>query len=93
MRRIIALTAVLAMAVIAANAPAKADDEWFNRHDYNHDTRWNWKEFRRAHYQYVKEHPNEAHWNDRRLRQEFNHCDHDHDGYVHCDEVRRFHNW
>ena len=94
MRRMIALAATIALAVITVNAPAKADEEdWFKRHDYDHDARWNYKEFRKAHYQWYKAHPNEARWNERRLHEEFNRCDLDHDGYVHCDEVRGVHHW
>jgi Ca2+-binding EF-hand superfamily protein len=94
MRGKITLAAALALVVLAVSAPAKADhDEWFNKYDRDHDGRWTYKEFRSAHYKWLKEHPGERHCSEHDLHGYFNKYDRDHDGYVHCDEVRDFHHW
>jgi hypothetical protein len=93
MRKKYFLLAALALTLMNANTPARADDPWFHKWDHNHDNRWDWNEFRKAHYDWWKAHHEGPRLTDRQLREEFSRFDRDHDGYVKCEEVRDFHHW
>jgi Ca2+-binding EF-hand superfamily protein len=80
---------VLGLAIIS---PAFADN-WFEHHDSDHDGRWNYNEFRDAHNNWYNAHHGARAYNDRDLRGQFRHYDHDHNGYVTQQEVQPFHRW
>jgi len=93
MRSKITLLAALVIAIGSISGPARADDEWFEKWDHNHDRKWSWDEFRRAQYRWWKEHRDEHRCNDKELREHFKELDRDHDGYLYPDDVRSFHHW
>lgn len=73
--------------------PAQANEPWFDKWDHNHDNRWNWNEFRQAHYDYWRHHRDERRMTDAELRAEFNRMAGEHHTWVGPDDVRTWHHW
>ena len=85
---------LLALASVAFALPALADfGVSFHRYDYDHDGRWNYREFADANHEYYRQHPRTVIMNDDGLRREFRHVDRDNDGLVRVEEVRHYHDW
>ncbi len=84
---LLALTACL-----FTTSPSFAD-EFFKKYDKNHDGHWDYTEFRRAHNEYVKRHPDQGLLNDEELRAEFGRRAYNPRGFVHESGVKDFHNW
>lgn len=86
--------AILALAFGALALPALADINLsFGRHDYNHDGRWSYNEFRDANVDYYHHHHGVQILGDRELRHEFRRLDRDNNGYVGVEEIRTYHDW
>jgi hypothetical protein len=77
----------------ALQAPARADEVWFNRYDINHDGRWTFDDFARANTGYYSIHTTEAPMARIELRRRFDTYAVAHPGYVTREEVRTFHDW
>ena len=93
MKKRLASTATIWVAILSFLAPALADDPWFDKWDRDHDGHWNYEEFKRAHYDYWKHHQDEQHWKDAELRAEFNRRAAAHRQWVDAQEIRDFHHW
>jgi hypothetical protein len=93
MKKQVALVAALFIGLVGLNSPAFADEAWFVHHDHNHDGHWDYAEFRKAHYEWYKTHPNEKKWKDAELRQEFDRMSASHHGWVAPEDVRTWHTW
>ena len=74
--------------------PARSDFNLsFGRHDCNHDGRWNYREFNDANQYYYRSHPEVTVINQRRMRNDFDRLDMNHDGYLNQQEVRTYRTW
>ena len=91
MKRQHALLSSMVLGIMAIS-PALADG-WYEHHDHDHDGRWNYNEFRAANNNWYAHHAGEHRYNDRELRNQFNHYDADHDGFVTREQVQTFHTW
>jgi hypothetical protein len=90
MKNKIALSALACLQVAAMTLPALADDVWFAK--YGHHGAWNYDSFCRAERDYEIRH-HEARLSKHDLRVRFDQLDADHDGMLHADDVRTFHQW
>jgi hypothetical protein len=92
----LALAAITAVGFGAAQMPALADDfhDHWDRHDINHDGRWDRNEFHTANVYYGKHHPE---WHERYARHDsdraFRRLDTDHHGYLTQENVRTYHHF
>jgi hypothetical protein len=94
MKRQIAGSILFALALGMLQVPALADFNLsFGRNDYNHDGRWNYREFNDANRYYYQHHPDVVVESGRSLRHEFRRLDTDNDGYLNAQEVRTYRNW
>jgi len=76
---------------LVALPAAFADDVWFTKYDHNHDGRWDYNEFRKAHHDWARHHRAEKALTDAELRAQWDH--YNHDGWVRADDVRTWHAW
>jgi len=91
MKRQLAVLFLFALTFGTLQLPARAEfNVTFGRHDYNHDGRWNRREFYDANNYYYRHHHNVQVIN---TPQEFNRLDLNHDGYLNREEVRTYHTW
>jgi hypothetical protein len=88
--RNLVLLALIACSI--TTLPSFAGD-WYDKYDKNHDGRWDYKEFRRAHNEYWKRHQDESPLRDEELRAEFGRRAYNPNGFVHRSGVKDFHNW
>ncbi len=94
MKRQLAALCLFALAFGTLQLPARADfNVSFGRHDYNHDGRWDRREFNDANRYYYQHHPSVQVISRRDYRNEFNRLDTNHDGYLSRQEVRTYRNW
>jgi hypothetical protein len=94
MKRQIAGSILFALALGMLQVPALADVNLsFGRHDYNHDGRWNYREFNDANRYYYQRHPDVQVVTGRHLRREFRRLDGDQDGYLYPQEVQTYRTW
>ena len=91
MKKQLALMALTLVSLGSLQLPALADP-WFDRWDHNHDSRWDYNEFRAANHDYWKAHQEKV-LADKELRRAYRHLDTDHNGYVTVQEVKTYHNW
>lgn len=92
MKKSLASTATILVAMVSSTAPASAQP-WFDRWDRNHDHHWSYAEFRRAHYDYWAHHRAERHWKEAELRAEFNRRAAAHREWVDAHDMQDFHHW
>ncbi len=88
------LAAMMAIASLSSvQLSAHADEQWFDRYDHDHDSHWNYNEFRKAHYDWYKHHHSEQRISDPELRHQFDGMAAGHPGWVEREQVRTYHNW
>ena len=92
MKKALALAGLLCLTLNSVQLAAQADD-WYNKHDRNHDNHWDYNEFRNAHHDWARNHKKERRVSDSQLRNQFNNWDTDHHGYVTREHVATYHNW
>jgi hypothetical protein len=90
-KKTIAALALVAMSFGLVQQACLADSDWFDRHDRNHDQRWNYNEYKGAHSYYYKNHRDEPRWNNHEMRDHWNGLNHD--GYVTREQVHELHHW
>lgn len=83
---------LLSLSLSAMALPVMAEP-WFDRYDHNHDGKWTYDDFSRAHREYVKKHHEEKRMSERALKEQWNKLDKDHHGWVREEQVRSFHHW
>ena len=92
MKRQLAVLCLCALAFGLFQLPARAGiDVSFGRHDYNHDHRWNYREFNDANTYYYRHHPHaQVIYGSRR---DFDRLDTNRDGYLDLQEAGAYRNW
>jgi len=91
MKKTIAALALATLACGLLQQPSLADNDWFDRHDRDHDQRWNRNEFQRAHKYYYQNNDDHDRWNNRQIRERWNGVNNN--GYVTREQVKDLHNW
>jgi hypothetical protein len=72
---------------------AFADDDWFDRHDRDHDHYWNQREYYNARRAWEREHRDEKRCSDADLRREYDRYDVDHDHRLGREEAKCWGRW
>jgi len=94
MKRQLAASFLFILACGMLQLPARADfNVLFGRHDRNHDSRWNYREFNDANRYYYQRHPDVQVISRRDLRRDFDRMDTDQDGYLNMQEVQTYRTW
>jgi len=93
MKKLLTAAALLTVAMGAFQLPALAADAWFDKYDHDHDGRWKYNDFVRAHHDWAKRHHDDKVITDRELKTRWHDLDKEHHGWVKADDVREFHHW
>jgi hypothetical protein len=92
MKKTIAALALATLTFGVLQQPARADDDWFNSHDRDHDQRWNYNEFKNAHQTYYRTHHDDHdRWNNKQIKEHWNGLNSN--GYVTREQVTTLHHW
>ena len=97
MKKEIALMAITALTLAVIQPPCLADDhdhdrnDWFARHDRDHDNKWNYREFHTANQYYWHHHHDEHPWKSTEYKTKWNTLHEN--GYVTREKVKELHHW
>ncbi len=94
MKKQILFAGAIWLGLLSIQGPALADnDDWHRKYDHDNDGKWDYNDFNKAHRDWEHDRNMKYPKSDKWVKQNYNHLDKNHDGYVSPEEARRFHHW
>ena len=93
MKKLLALGSLICVTLGSIQMAALADGDWFDKQDQKHSGKWDYKAFKKAEHDWAKNHHEYQKMREKEMKAKFKELDRDHDGYLHREDVREWHQW